>query len=158
MLKKFLDAVTKGSSEGDQGEHVKGLQDVLGKLGFDAGKADGIFGPKTANAVKQFQSKTGLGKDGIVGPKTMSAIKGALTKGDVGQLKDIVSGPKGAAPSMGKGLGKGAAAAAKGAVGKGDVGQIKGVVSGAKGAAPSSGLGLGKGGVAPGAGKGAPKK
>jgi hypothetical protein len=35
---------------------------------------DGQFGPLTANAVKDFQKKKGLGVDGIVGPKTWHAL------------------------------------------------------------------------------------
>ena len=36
--------------------------------------ADGIFGPKTVAAVKDYQSAKGLGVDGIVGPKTWHAL------------------------------------------------------------------------------------
>jgi peptidoglycan hydrolase-like protein with peptidoglycan-binding domain len=35
---------------------------------------DGIFGPMTTVAVKDYQSAKGLGVDGIVGPKTWHAL------------------------------------------------------------------------------------
>jgi lysozyme len=37
-------------------------------------KVDGVFGPKTKEAVKAFQKKHGLAVDGIVGPKTWSKL------------------------------------------------------------------------------------
>lgn len=48
---------------------VKQLQQALGNL-----KVDGIFGPKTLAAVKQFQLANNLKPDGIVGPQTMAAL------------------------------------------------------------------------------------
>ncbi|PAX51214.1 peptidoglycan-binding domain-containing protein [Brunnivagina elsteri] len=42
--------------------------------GFLTGKADGIFGPKTEKAVKNYQLKRGLVADTIVGPKTWSKL------------------------------------------------------------------------------------
>jgi hypothetical protein len=55
--------------QGDRGEHVKVLQRNLGGL-----TADGIFGPKTTDAVRKFQRSKKLTADGIVGPKTWAAL------------------------------------------------------------------------------------
>jgi len=41
---------------GNTGEEVVKLQDILKELGFDCGTSDGIFGPKTEAALKAFQS------------------------------------------------------------------------------------------------------
>ena len=38
------------------------------------GKADGVFGPKTEIAVKQFQSANKLTPDGIAGTVTLKAL------------------------------------------------------------------------------------
>jgi peptidoglycan hydrolase-like protein with peptidoglycan-binding domain len=41
---------------------------------------DGIYGPKTRNAVEQIQAKLGLKVDGLAGALTQAAIQTALTK------------------------------------------------------------------------------
>lgn len=55
------------------------LQQSLFKLGFNPGAADGIFGDRTEQAVKSFQSAKGLTVDGNVGPLTRAALDKALT-------------------------------------------------------------------------------
>lgn len=60
---------------GSQGEEVKETQIRLQALGFLNGKVDGIFGPKTAAAVKAFQRKWKLVVDGIVGVITMGSLR-----------------------------------------------------------------------------------
>jgi len=56
---------------GAVGKDVYELQGRLKFLGFYHGKVDGIFGYRTLQAVKHFQSEFGLEKvDGIAGPKT----------------------------------------------------------------------------------------
>jgi Putative peptidoglycan binding domain/N-acetylmuramoyl-L-alanine amidase len=45
-------------------------------LGITASKVDGIFGPMTEAAVRQFQRENGLVPDGIVGPKTWTVLLG----------------------------------------------------------------------------------
>jgi murein L,D-transpeptidase YcbB/YkuD len=65
---------------GDKGTQVAVLQGALAKLGFSSGKADGVYGPATTSAVKQFQQSAGLTADGIVGPATLRALGRALNK------------------------------------------------------------------------------
>jgi peptidoglycan hydrolase-like protein with peptidoglycan-binding domain len=60
--------------EGAKGEAVRALQNRLNALGFNAGSADGSFGPKTEAAVKAFQKARGLAADGVVGPKTWDKL------------------------------------------------------------------------------------
>lgn len=59
---------------GSSGDDVKALQEGLALLGFDPGSADGIFGGKTAAAVKAFQESKNLTADGVVGPNTQSSF------------------------------------------------------------------------------------
>lgn len=61
--------------KGCSGEDVKRLQETLNSLGFNCGKADGIFGAKTKTAVQAFQSAYGLTADGIVGAKTRDKLE-----------------------------------------------------------------------------------
>ena len=56
-----------------QGEDVRTVQQALADAGFTV-SVDGVFGPKTAKVVEQFQQKKGLKADGIVGPATRSAL------------------------------------------------------------------------------------
>ncbi|GAA4040538.1 N-acetylmuramidase domain-containing protein [Parerythrobacter jejuensis] len=55
---------------GDKGEDVEFLQEQLGIV------QDGDFGPKTLQAVKDFQRSKGLADDGIVGQKTWESLLG----------------------------------------------------------------------------------
>ena len=59
---------------GSSGSQVRTLQTKLNNWGYDAGKADGIFGSATKAAVIRFQKKNGLVADGIVGAKTAAAL------------------------------------------------------------------------------------
>jgi len=43
---------------------VRGIQSGLGKLGYDAGPADGRTGPKTRAAIRQYQERNSLLVDG----------------------------------------------------------------------------------------------
>jgi N-acetylmuramoyl-L-alanine amidase len=54
-----------------RGDDVAELQRRLGGLGFDAGRIDGIFGPDTDRAVREFQKNAGLTIDGLTGPATL---------------------------------------------------------------------------------------
>ena len=56
------------------GKEVKWGQWMLNKHGYNL-KVDGIFGPKTLEAVKDFQKKKGLKVDGTVGRLTKAALK-----------------------------------------------------------------------------------
>jgi peptidoglycan hydrolase-like protein with peptidoglycan-binding domain len=57
-------------AKGSRGEEVKVVQQLL--------MVDGIFGPSTEKAVKQFQKDNGLSIDGIVGPYTWRALLKAV--------------------------------------------------------------------------------
>ncbi len=55
-------------------EATKELQAWLNDNGYDSGKVDGIYGPETTQAVRNFQSDAGLKTDGDAGKDTISKI------------------------------------------------------------------------------------
>lgn len=61
---------------GSTGGTVGALQALLNGLGHSAGTVDGIFGEKTAAAVRRFQIAHALAADGIVGRDTWHALLG----------------------------------------------------------------------------------
>ena len=75
--------------EGMRGDNVRQVQELLIAQGFLSGKADGICGAKTVEAIKRFQREAGLKADGICGDETYARmragedISSAKTKGAV---------------------------------------------------------------------------
>ena len=65
---------------GSRGNEVKVLQEKLNL------KADGIFGPLTEEAVKDFQRSNGLEVDGIVGADTLSKLNLSVNKRSIKEL------------------------------------------------------------------------
>ena len=65
---------------GSKGNEVKALQEKLNL------KADGIFGPLTEEAVKDFQRSNGLEVDGIVGTNTLSKLNLSVNKRNIKEL------------------------------------------------------------------------
>lgn len=111
MLKKALKELGIGSSDsnsklsgfidklkeiermlgfGSIGDDVKTLQSALEELGYSVGecKIDGIIGPDTTKAIKEFQKAAGIAVDGIAGPETLAALEKAGTS--VGELSESV--------------------------------------------------------------------
>lgn len=64
---------------GSKGADVKLLQNALNAVNFRCGEADGIYGPKTEDAVRRFQ-KVYLPYEvgGVYGPNTMEKLKAVL--------------------------------------------------------------------------------
>jgi peptidoglycan hydrolase-like protein with peptidoglycan-binding domain len=60
--------------EGNRGSGVADLQNQLRQAGYDIA-ADGIYGPKTAAAVRDFQTKNNLAVDAVAGTQTIGALR-----------------------------------------------------------------------------------
>jgi N-acetylmuramoyl-L-alanine amidase len=56
------------------GDDIAALQSRLTEMGFDCGRVDGIYGPRTELAVKDFQKSVGATVDGKCGPATIIAL------------------------------------------------------------------------------------
>ena len=59
---------------GDKNAYVTSWQNYLTMCGFYHGSIDGIFGQKTEEAVKNWQSANGLKADGIIGQKSWAKL------------------------------------------------------------------------------------
>ncbi len=60
--------------KGTSGDAVKAMQQKLIKLGYLTGKADGVFGTSTYQALVAFQKANKLTSDGIAGTKTLAKL------------------------------------------------------------------------------------
>ena len=74
-----LKSIERILRRGSVGDEVKKLQTALDALGYDLGAPgiDGIIGPITEAAIKEFQKANGLIADGIAGPETIAALENA---------------------------------------------------------------------------------
>lgn len=68
---RLLTHVPAGPTSGDD---VLSLQQRLLDLGFRVGRADGIYGHRTEQGVRDFQRNIGLPPDGTCGPATLKAL------------------------------------------------------------------------------------
>lgn len=55
-------------------EQIRELQNILNERGFNSGSADGIMGPKTREALRQFQKTEGLAASGRPDMQTLQAL------------------------------------------------------------------------------------
>jgi peptidoglycan hydrolase-like protein with peptidoglycan-binding domain len=68
---------------GQQGHPVKTLQYLLNTHALGV-VVDGVFGPRTEEAVKQLQQQKGLAADGVVGPHTWPVTVVTVRQGSTG--------------------------------------------------------------------------
>lgn len=76
--------------QGSKGNDVKKLQSALINAGYDVGTsgADGVFGAKTASAVKAYQKANGLSVDGIVGNQTWGSLNTSSQSNNSGKVEE----------------------------------------------------------------------
>lgn len=85
------------SKIGSHGQEVTNIQTRLKNWGYYNWSVDGIYGWRTANAVKEFQRKNGLTADGIAGPATLAKIglptgQSTSSSNDVTLLAMVING------------------------------------------------------------------
>lgn len=64
--------------DGSRGHAVRKVQSLLIAQGFLTGDADGVCGPQTVAAIKNFQKENGLADDGICGEDTYAILSGGV--------------------------------------------------------------------------------
>jgi membrane-bound lytic murein transglycosylase B len=57
---------------------VKNIQYALGRLGYDAGTADGSLGPRTRAAIERYQRDNGLAADGQPSARLWEHLRGRI--------------------------------------------------------------------------------
>jgi peptidoglycan hydrolase-like protein with peptidoglycan-binding domain len=73
-------------------DQIVQLQQALNDAGFDAGEVDGVFGAKTTEALKRFQTKAGLKPTGHIDQQTLALVG-----------MSVPQAPSGANPTTGQG-------------------------------------------------------
>jgi len=58
----------------DMTRAIRNVQAILGKLGYDAGRPDGVVGTRTEAAIRQFQAKSGLEATGRIDEPLIRAL------------------------------------------------------------------------------------
>ena len=53
---------------------IREIQQALGKSGFSAGPADGVWGKRSANSLREYQRSRGLAVTGVIDEKTIAAL------------------------------------------------------------------------------------
>ena len=79
---------------GSTGQEVRNIQTRLKNWGYYKYYVDGIYGSRTASAVKSFQRKHGLTPDGIAGPATLAKIglpTGSASSGSSSNNKTLLA-------------------------------------------------------------------
>lgn len=98
---KGLPLPGKDLERGAKGEDVKKLQSALVKAGYmtqaEMNTGPGTFGPRTEQALKEFQAANGVKNTGYYGPLTRAAFEklGAKVGGDTTKGTDSTGGTKG---------------------------------------------------------------
>ena len=75
-------------------DHIREVQRALLRKGYDPGQVDGIFGPKTEGALRQFQKAQQLPVTGRLDDRSLAALRAGQT--EVGGEKS--TGPKEISP------------------------------------------------------------
>ena len=70
------------------------LQKHLNRLGFNAGKVDGIIGPNTRAAIKRMQKLLRTAQDGYVGPITRELLNNSCDKDEKEEPVKVTEKPK----------------------------------------------------------------
>src|SRR5262249_37717308 len=70
-------ATTTASNGGVTPQQIATAQKALADVGCYTGPIDGLYGPVTDAAIRNFQQAMGLTVDGVVGPQTLAALEQA---------------------------------------------------------------------------------
>lgn len=89
-----------------QSDSVRQAQQALKDKGYDPGPVDGVNGPKTREATREYQKKENLTADGHLGPQTMDQL-GVRNSGSGTEMKEAGNNIKHSYTHGGKDIGRG---------------------------------------------------
>ena len=72
-------ALAHGPHSSANAEQVRQVQQELNDMGYHAGSVDGVLGPQTASALRQFQQARNLDATGHIDSKTLAALNREMT-------------------------------------------------------------------------------
>lgn len=67
-------AATPATTSGATSSEVRDIQTGLARLGYDPGPADGVAGPRTREAIRQYQQVNGLAMTGDASPQLAARL------------------------------------------------------------------------------------
>jgi len=91
------DRSTMGHGQYDSST-VRNVQQALQNKGYDVGAIDGMMGPRTQSALREFQQQQGLSSSGRIDAQTMSALDvqaSATGRGTMGSTGGTMGSPGG---------------------------------------------------------------
>jgi peptidoglycan hydrolase-like protein with peptidoglycan-binding domain len=71
----------RGRGRSGSSAEIRQIQQELRNHGHDPGGVDGVWGPRTSNAVADFQRANGLQATGRIDPRTRQALAGSTSGG-----------------------------------------------------------------------------
>jgi peptidoglycan hydrolase-like protein with peptidoglycan-binding domain len=74
------------------------VQEALARRGYYAGEVDGVIGPETRNAIREFQRDNGLQVTGDINSQLVQALKLGWDKADAALLVLKATQPQAARP------------------------------------------------------------
>ncbi len=125
---------------------VRQVQEALARRGFDPGPADGIMGPRTRQAVRDYQRSEGLPENGQLTDETVESLGVDVSvnnnpdRRDRGLVGSVASGTATVGKTVGRTTAKGASAVAGGTA-TGAKATAKGATTGAKATAKGATVG-----------------
>lgn len=102
---RYLVNIATLSYYGSTGQEVINIQSRLSAWGYYSGPIDGVYGWRTSQAVRYFQSTNGLTVDGVSGSETLAALglpTGENYNGSQGLLARLINGEARGEPYIGQ--------------------------------------------------------
>ncbi len=75
-------------SSGDKGDAIRDLQSRMRQIGWYGAKVDGVYGPRTVEGIRGFQTKRGIPVTGEVDQRTLDKLHAMTRKPSADELRN----------------------------------------------------------------------